>query len=144
VFSRGPAHRARALEMGALRAQDLDDEVTPCDAIVTFAPVGPVVPAALRHLRPGGTLAINAVHLTDIPSFPYGLLFGERTVRSVSHVTRADAREILSFAAEGMVRAEVTRVPLERAAEALADVKASRLHGQAVLEVAPSGNRRTK
>lgn len=135
VFSRSEAHRARALAMGAERAQALDGEAAPCDAIVTFAPVGPVVPAALRHLRRGGTLAINAVHLTEIPAFPYDLLFGERTVRSVSHVTRADAREILAAAAEGLVRAEVTRVPFERAPEALADVKAARGHGQSVLEI---------
>ena len=137
VFTRGEAHRRRALELGAARAEGLDDGApAECDAIVTFAPAGEVVPAALRHLRPGGTLAINAVHMTDIPSFPYELLFGERIVRSVSNVTRADARELLDLAVSAGVRADVTVYPFERANEALADVKRARLDGQAVLEVA--------
>jgi propanol-preferring alcohol dehydrogenase len=138
VFTRGGSHRERALAMGATRAGGLEDgEPTGCHGIVTFAPVGSVVPAALRHLRPGGTLAINAVHMTDIPSFPYERLFGERVVRSVSNLTRADARDYLGFAAREGVRARVTTYPFERANEALQDVEASRLDGQAVLEIRP-------
>jgi propanol-preferring alcohol dehydrogenase len=137
VFSRGKAHRDQALALGAAWAGGLDDnpdgEPAGCHGIVSFAPVGSVVPGALRHLRPGGTLAINAVHLTDIPSFPYELLFGERVLRSVSNVTRRDAEELLALAAQGVPRSETTAYPFDQANRALADVKAARLRGQAVL-----------
>jgi propanol-preferring alcohol dehydrogenase len=139
VFTRGESHRRAARAMGATRAEGLDDGApAECDSIVTFAPTGAVLPGALRHLRPGGTLAINAVHLDGIPAFPYERLFGERTLRSVSHVTRADAREFLAAAAEGDIRTEVTVYPFDRANDALRDVKHSRLDGQAVLEMAAS------
>jgi propanol-preferring alcohol dehydrogenase len=137
VFTRGEHHRRQALALGAVRAEGIEDgDPAECHAIVTFAPAGELVPASLRHLRRGGTLAINAVHLTDIPSFPYERIFGERAVRSVSHVTRADAREFLELAAVASIRAEVRTYAFEHANEALRDVKAAAIAGQAVLEVA--------
>jgi propanol-preferring alcohol dehydrogenase len=155
VFSRGEAHRELARQMGAAWAGALEDErasgtaaggsrtgasasndPAACDGIISFAPVGSVVPAALRRLRPGGTLAINAVHLGDIPSFPYESLFGERILRSVSNVTRRDARELMAMAADGYPRARITPYAFERANEALVDVKSAQLDGQAVLRVA--------
>lgn len=136
VFTRGEHHRRQARAMGAAWVGGLEEE-TPadCDGMILFAPSGALVPRCLHHVRRGGTLAINAVHLSDIPPLRYDLLFGERAVRSVSHVTRQDAREFVALAAEAPVRAEVTLYPFERANEALRDVKEARLEGQAVLQV---------
>jgi propanol-preferring alcohol dehydrogenase len=106
-----------------------------CHAQVLFAPAGKLVPECLPHLRPGGTLAINAVHLSDIPSFRYERLFRERVVRSVSHLRRQDASEFLELAAEAGIRADVSTFPFEHANEALLAVKESRIAGQAVLEI---------
>jgi propanol-preferring alcohol dehydrogenase len=140
VFTRGERHRKDALALGAAWAGPLGDGPAggpaECDAVVTFAPSGDVVPAALAHVRPGGTVAINAVHLSDIPSFPYERLFGERVLRSVSNLTRADAREFLELAASAPVRAHPVAYPFDRANDALRDVAESRLEGQAVLEIA--------
>lgn len=136
VFTRSERHRRQARDLGAEWAGGLEDP-TPaeCHAIVSFAPSGALVPACLRHLRPGGTLAINAVHLTDIPTFPYEALFGERAIRSVSHLTRADAREFLELAAAIPVRTETTTFPFEAANEALRAIKEARVEGQAVLAI---------
>jgi len=135
VFTRGDRHREQAREMGAEWAGGLEDSPPDaCDGQVLFAPSGSLVPDCLRHLRRGGTLAINAVHLSDLPRMPYDLLFGERGVRSVSHVTRADARAFLDLAARTPVRARVTPYPFPQADRALRDLKASRITGQAVLE----------
>lgn len=135
VFTRGEHHRRQALAMGAEWAGGLEDRAPDaCDGQILFAPSGKLVPDCLRHLRRGGTLAINAVHLSDLPGMPYDLLFGERAVRSVSHVTRADARAFLELVARAPIRAEVQRYPFPDADRALRDVKAGRIEGQAVLE----------
>lgn len=136
VYTRAEHHRRGAREMGADWAGGLEEE-TPgeCHGMILFAPSGKLVPRCLHHVRRGGTLAINAIHLSDIPSFPYSLLFGERVVRSVSHVTREDAHGFLELAARAPVRAEVTRYAFEKANEALLDVKSGTLDGQAVLEM---------
>jgi propanol-preferring alcohol dehydrogenase len=105
----------------------------PLDAAILFAPVGALVPAALRALEPGGTVICAGIHMSDVPSFPYALLWGERTVRSVDNLTRADGEALLARAPRVPLRAEITRYPLARANEALADLRGGRLRGAAVL-----------
>jgi propanol-preferring alcohol dehydrogenase len=105
----------------------------PLDAAIIFAPVGALVPAALKAVRKGGRVICGGIHMSDIPSFPYALLWEEREVRSVANLTREDAREFLQIAPQAGVRCEVTRYPLERANEALADLREGRLQGAAVL-----------
>jgi propanol-preferring alcohol dehydrogenase len=136
VFTRGEDHRRRAREMGAAWAGGLDDAAAAeCHAAILFAPSGRLVMDCLRHLRRGGTLVVNAVHLSDLLLLRYEGLFGERVVRSVSHVTRGDAAEFLDLAVRAPVRAEVVRYAFARANEALQDVKAARIGGQAVLDM---------
>lgn len=103
------------------------------DAAILFAPVGAHVPAALRVTAKGGTVVCAGIHMSDIPSFPYELLWGERVVRSVANLTRRDGEEFLALAPKVPVRTHVTEYPLERANEALDDLRAGRLRGSAVL-----------
>jgi alcohol dehydrogenase, propanol-preferring len=103
------------------------------DAALLFAPVGSLVPEALRALEKGGVVVCAGIHMSDIPSFPYWLLWGERVVRSVANLTRADAEEFLALAPKVPVRTETQTYPLERANEALADLRAGRVRGAAVL-----------
>ncbi len=105
----------------------------PLDAAILFAPVGALVPAALAATAPGGTVVCAGIHMSDIPSFPYALLWGERTVRSVANLTRKDGDELLALAPTAGVRTEVTPYPLARADEALADLRGGRVRGAAVL-----------
>ena len=105
----------------------------PLDAAILFAPVGALVPAALRAVDAGGTVVCAGIHMSDIPSFPYALLWRERTVRSVANLTRSDGDELLALAPAVPLRAEVVRYPLDRANQALADLRAGRLRGAAVL-----------
>jgi len=106
----------------------------PLDAALLFAPVGQHVPAALAAVEPGGTVVCAGIHMSDIPSFPYELLWGERTVRSVANLTRADGQEFLALAPQVPVHTHVTTYPLERANEALSDLRDGRLTGAAVVE----------
>jgi propanol-preferring alcohol dehydrogenase len=123
---------ARAL--GAAWAGDSDEAPpAPLDAAILFAPVGSLVPAALAATAPGGTVVCAGIHMSDIPSFPYALLWGERTVRSVANLTRRDGEELLALAPRAGVRCEVTRYPLEHAGQALADLRAGRVTGAAVV-----------
>jgi propanol-preferring alcohol dehydrogenase len=136
VFSRGGEHLRLAQELGAVwtgLAQDRPP--VELDASVIFAPAGWIVPLALQHLRPGGTLAINAIYMSPIPEMPYDLLYRERTVRSVTNFTRQDAEEFLRFAAEIPVRTEVEVFRLEAANDALQRLKHGRVRGSAVLTV---------
>src|SRR5450830_618371 len=103
------------------------------DAAIIFAPVGALVPAALKAVRKGGRVVCGGIHMSDIPSFPYSLLWEERHVMSVANLTRADAREFLEVAPNAGVKCEVTRYPLARANEALSDLREGRLQGAAVL-----------
>jgi propanol-preferring alcohol dehydrogenase len=103
------------------------------DAAILFAPVGALVPLALRAVRKGGRVVCGGIHMSDIPSFPYRLLWEERQLVSVANLTRADAREFMALAAERPLEVEVTRYPLARANEALDDLRAGRLVGAAVL-----------
>jgi propanol-preferring alcohol dehydrogenase len=105
----------------------------PLDAAILFAPVGALVPAALRATAPGGTVVCGGIHMSDVPSFPYALLWGERTVRSIANLTRRDGEELLALAPRVPVRTEVVPYPLERANVALADLREGRLRGAAVL-----------
>jgi propanol-preferring alcohol dehydrogenase len=108
----------------------------PLDAAIIFAPVGELVPLALGATAKGGTVVCAGIHMSDIPSFPYELLWGERSVRSVANLTRRDGDEFLELAPRVPVRTEVRPYPLEEANEALDDLRAGRIHGSAVLQVA--------
>jgi propanol-preferring alcohol dehydrogenase len=105
------------------------------DAAIVFAPVGDLVPAALRVVRPGGAVVCAGIHMSDIPSFPYDLLWGERQVRSVANLTRQDGVEFLPLAAEAGVRANITTFPFGEANRALDALRAGEFEGSAVLEV---------
>jgi propanol-preferring alcohol dehydrogenase len=107
----------------------------PLDAAILFAPVGDLVPLALRAVAPGGVVVCGGIHMSPIPSFPYGLLWGERVLRSVANLTRRDGVEFLSVAAAAGVRAEVRPYPLGRANDALEDLRRGRFTGAAVLLV---------
>ena len=105
----------------------------PLDAAILFAPVGALVPAALRAVRKGGTVVCAGIHMSDIPSFPYSLLWGERRIVSVANLTRRDGEQFLALAPQVPVRTEVTTFPLADAAEAMARVRDGRINGAAVL-----------
>jgi alcohol dehydrogenase, propanol-preferring len=111
------------------------DEPTPVqlDAAIIFASAGALVPAALKVLAPGGSVVCAGIHMTDIPSFPYEDLYGERTIRSVANLTRADGHRFLAVAPEVPVRSTVTVYPLEDAEQALTDLRAGAFTGTAVL-----------
>jgi propanol-preferring alcohol dehydrogenase len=106
------------------------------DAAIVFAPVGALVPAALRVVRKAGAVVCAGIHMSDIPAFPYELLWGERVVRSVANLTRRDGEEFLALAPRVPVRTEVEAFPLEQANEALARLRDGRIRGAAVLDVA--------
>ncbi len=136
AFTREALHRDLALRMGAVWAGGAaEDPGVALHAAVTFAPAGELVPIALSRLARGGTVAVNAIHMSAIPSFPYETLYGERTVRSVMNFTRRDAEEFLELAARIPVRAEVESYSLEEAGEALLRVKRGEIRGAAVLTV---------
>jgi propanol-preferring alcohol dehydrogenase len=103
------------------------------DAVIVFAPVGDLVPAALRRVRKGGSVVCAGIHMSDIPSFPYELLWGERVLRSVANLTRADGEEFLALAPRVPVRTEVETFALEAANEALDRLRRGALRGAAVL-----------
>ena len=105
------------------------------DAAILFAPVGALVPAALRAVDKGGTVICGGIHMSEIPAFPYRLLWEERAVRSVANLTRRDAREILALAPEVPVRSHTERFPLADGATALARLREGSLRGSAVLVV---------
>jgi alcohol dehydrogenase, propanol-preferring len=105
------------------------------DAAIVFAPVGALVPAALRSVAKGGTVVCAGIHMSDIPSFPYADLWGERCIRSVANLTRSDGEEFLAVAPAVPVRTTVTSYPLEAAGEALEDLRAGRVRGAAVIQV---------
>ena len=105
----------------------------PLDAALIFAPVGPLVPAALVATRKGGTVVCGGIHMSDIPTFPYRILWEERVLRSVANLTRRDAEKFLALAPEAGVRTETVTYPLDRANEALADLRNGALQGAAVL-----------
>jgi alcohol dehydrogenase, propanol-preferring len=138
VFTRAPEARKLALDLGVDSAQDsFDPSPEPLDSAIVFAPVGTVVPPALRSLDRGGTLAIAGIYLTDIPAVNYeDELFQERTLRSVTSNTRGNAEEFLRLAERLRLKVSVTPYPFEAAQEALTDLAEDRVNGAAVLQVA--------
>jgi alcohol dehydrogenase, propanol-preferring len=135
-----------ALQVGAKWAGDTDGGSEVCEpgdggppnplhAAIIFAPVGPLIPPALRAVEPGGSVVSAGIHMSDIPSFPYEILWEERIVRSVANLTRRDGREFMQIAPEVPVHSQVNEYPLERANEALDDLRAGRFQGAAVLTI---------
>jgi alcohol dehydrogenase, propanol-preferring len=128
------ASQAFAIELGAEWAGDaLGPAPEELDAALILAPVGELVPPALKAVAKGGTVVCGGIHMTDIPAMPYELLWGERVLRSVANLTRADAEEFLALAARVPVRTETETFPLEQANEALDRLRSGNLRGAAVL-----------
>jgi propanol-preferring alcohol dehydrogenase len=128
------AAQSFARRLGAAWAGASDEmPPEPLDAAIIFAPVGALVPLALRAVGPGGTVVCGGIHMSDIPSFPYRDLWQERILRSVANLTREDGTRLLAVAPQVPVRTEVMRYPLEAANDALADLRAGRFTGAAVV-----------
>jgi propanol-preferring alcohol dehydrogenase len=128
------AGQAFARSMGAEWAGGSDEEPPePLDAAILFAPVGALVPGALAAVRKGGRVVCGGIHMSDIPSFPYRLMWEERSVASVANLTRDDGREFLALAPQAKVRTTTTRYPLDKANQALDDLRSGLLEGAAVL-----------
>lgn len=126
-----------ARELGAAWAGSTQDEAPArLDAAILFAPAGELVPLALRAVRKGGVVVCAGIHMSDIPSFPYRILWEERVLRSVANLTRDDGQEFLSVAPRVPVRTEVEAFPLEAANEALAALRSGRIRGSVVLTIA--------
>ncbi len=125
-----------ALDLGAVWAGD-STQAPPelLDAAIIFAPVGELVPVALRALAKGGTVVCGGIHMSDIPSFPYDILWGERVICSVANLTRRDGEEFLALAPNIPIRTEVHTYPLEKANEALADLRSGRFTGSYVIKL---------
>lgn len=123
-----------ARKLGAVWAGG-SDETPPeeLEAAIVFAPVGELVPAALSALAPGGTVVCGGIHMSDIPAFPYELLWHERRIESVANLTRSDGEEFINLARGVLVKTEITNYPLENVNEALADMRAGKIHGSAVV-----------
>jgi len=125
-----------ARSLGAVWAGDSGAPAPePLDAAIIFAPVGALVVSALAAVRKGGTVVCAGIHMSDIPSFPYRLLWGERVVRSVANLTRRDGEEFLALAPKVPVRTEIEVFPLDQANEALARLREGRITGAAVLKI---------
>jgi len=130
-------HQTLAAELGAAWTGGAGEEPpAKLDAAIIFAPAGPLVPAALRAVVKGGTVVCAGIHMSDIPAFPYDVLWGERTLRSVANLTRKDGTEFLALAPRVPVRTEIEPHPLERANEALERLRAGKVKGAAVLTIA--------
>jgi len=139
AFTRGGDDAAQQLAL-SLGAEWAGDSAEPApdelDAAIIFAPVGALVPAALRATAKGGIVVCAGIHMSDIPSFPYELLWEERSLRSVANLTRADGRELLALAPQVPVHTEIEVFPLEHANEALDRLRAGEIVGSAVLDLA--------
>jgi len=128
------AAQAFAGELGAIWTGDSGTAPpVPLDAAILFAPVGALVPKALADVAKGGTVVCAGIHMSDVPAFPYELLWDERVLRSVANLTREDAREFLELAPRVPVRTTVTTFPLERAEDALDAIRSGAIEGAAVL-----------
>lgn len=136
VFTRSEEHCQLARDLGAVWTGGAEDECpAPLDGSVLFAPAGWIVPLALGHLRPGGTLAINAIHMSPIPEMDYNLIYGERVLRSVANFTRQDAHDFLQLAAEIPIQTETESFKLSQANEVLRKLKESEIRASAVLQI---------
>jgi alcohol dehydrogenase, propanol-preferring len=139
AFTRPGDHVAQqfARKIGAVWAGGSDQRPPEeLDAAIIFAPVGALVPAALAAVRKGGTVVCGGIHMSDVPSFPYELLWGERTIGSVANLTRRDAQEFMRIAPEVPVRATTQTFPLEEANEALNQLRGGKVQGAGVLVIA--------
>ena len=144
VATRDERHRQLALDLGAhWVGGTIDKPPAELDAAIVFAPVGEIVPAALRGLRKGGTLALAGIHMSPIPALDYQLLYHERVVRSVANNTRQDGEDFLRLAAEIPVHTSVEIFPLEAANTALNALKHDAIRGAAVLEIHPAESRQS-
>lgn len=136
VFTRSEEHREHARRLGAAWVGGIEDQIPQkLDCAIIFAPAGHLVPKVLEKLRPGGTLAINAIHMSPIPEMPYRLIYEERTLRSVANATYQDGVEYLALAAEIPVEATTRVYALREANQALEDIKHSAINGEAVLKI---------
>jgi propanol-preferring alcohol dehydrogenase len=134
VFTRSAAHREHARSLGAEWTGAAEDPPpAPLDRAVIFAPSGALVPAALARLRPGGSLAINAISMSDIPALPYHAIYGERTIRSVANATRRDAAEFFQLAAQVPLQVDAHPFSVKEANRVLQLLKDSKIEGAAVL-----------
>ncbi len=125
-----------ALQLGAEWAGGTDREIpVQLDAAIIFAPAGYLVPLAMKAVRKGGCVVCAGIHMSDIPSFPYEILWGERILRSVANLTRKDGIEFLKVAAEIPIRSHVQTYPLMQANDALADLRKGRIEGSAVIDL---------
>jgi propanol-preferring alcohol dehydrogenase len=128
------AGQAFAKKLGACWTGSSDDAPPePLDCAIIYAPVGALVPAALRAVRKGGRVVCAGIHMSDIPSFPYEILWHERELKSVANLTRQDGEDFFTTVPKVGIKTETTTYPLTRANEALGDLRAGRLHGAAVL-----------
>jgi propanol-preferring alcohol dehydrogenase len=134
VFTRSQNHRELATRLGADWVGGVEKKPPELlDRAIIFAPSGELVPAILSKLRPGGTLAINAIHMSQLPAMPYSTIYGERTLRSVSNATYRDGVEFLRLAAEIPIHSEIITYPLDEANQALRDLASSSITGAGVL-----------
>ncbi len=136
AFTRAGDERTQAFAktVGATWAGGSDEQPPePLDAAIIFASAGELVPQALKALAPGGTVVCAGIHMSDIPTFPYDDLWGERSIRSVANLTRRDGEEFLALAPKVPVRTTVTTYPLDQAEQALSDLRAGRFEGSAVI-----------
>jgi propanol-preferring alcohol dehydrogenase len=137
VSTRGERHQQLARELGAEWVGGTADRPPErCDRAVVFAPVGELVPVALETIRPGGTVSLAGIHMSPIPSFDYGLLWRERSLRSVANMTRRDAEELMAIAVDARVQTTYESYPLDAVNDALLAVKEDRVQGAAVVQVA--------
>jgi propanol-preferring alcohol dehydrogenase len=138
VCTRDERHRTLARELGAVWAGSaLEPPPRLLDAAIVFAPAGEIVPAALRALDKGGVLTLGGIHMSDIPSFPYSLVYHERSVRSVANNTRLDGADFLRVASEIPISTQVQIFPFDEANQALLALKHDAIRGAAVLSVCP-------
>ncbi len=136
VFTREEKHRKLAAELGAEWVGGAyDDPPTPLNAAIIFAPAGELVPAALKNLKRGGTLVLGGIHMSDLPSLPYDVLYWERRIRSVANNTRQDGIDFLRIAAKIPIHTQVQAFNLEQANEALQALKNDGIRGAGVLRV---------
>jgi propanol-preferring alcohol dehydrogenase len=128
--------QAFAKSLGAVWSGSSDERPPyPLDAALIFAPAGELIPMALKAIKKGGSVVCAGIHMSDIPSFPYSLIYGERVVRSVTNLTREDGAQFFDIVAKAKIETKINPYPLEQANEALQDLKKGKLTGSAVLQI---------
>jgi len=136
VFTRSDEHKAHAIELGAVWAGNTTDKPPELmEGSILFAPSGKIVPEALKHLKKGGTVVINAVHMSNIPEMPYERIYYEKTLRSVANCSRSDAEELMKLATEIPIKTDIELFSFSMANEGLQKLKNSQIRGAAVLDL---------